>query len=354
MKTMKKKLIASLPFLAAAAAGSAFAQSSLTLFGNVDAAATVIDGQNTWSGLKSGGNKDSYFGLRGVEDLGGGLKAQFWLESGINADSGSGDSGDGLDFKRRSTIGLKGNFGEVNLGRDETAAYKAMKRYDVFNHSGIGGSQAWGVGNNDDKRKDNLIGYASPSFGGVTLSANYAFGETNHSTWKTKAYYDAAVSYNQGPWSASLAMEQQNNVDFTGANIRQRAYSLGSSYDFGNFKLTGAYRQARNTPAGLSTVKSETYSLGTALPVGAAGVVKASYNHYRYQPVGVATKLKADQLSLGYEYNLSKRTALYGTYSFLKNKDYNAAIGGLSLEPAALLSDSGKQHGLQVGLRHTF
>ena len=351
---MKKKIIATLPLLAAAATGSAFAQSSVTLFGNVDAAATVIDGKNTWSGLNSGGNKDSYFGLRGVEDLGGGLKAQFWLESGINAGTGAGDSGSGVDFKRRATVGLMGNFGEVNLGRDETAAYKAMKRYDVFHHAGIGGSQAWGIGNNDDKRKDNLIGYVSPSFGGVTFSANYAFGETNQSTWKTKAYYDAAVSYDQGPWSASLAAEQQNNVDFGGANIRQRAYAVGTGYDFGSFKLLGAYRQARNTPEGQSTVKSETYTLGASAPVGAAGVVKAAYNHYQYQPVGVATKLKADQLSLGYEHNLSKRTAVYGTYAFLKNKDYDAAVGGMSLEPAALLSDSGKQQGLQVGVRHTF
>ena len=353
---MKKKIMATLPLLAAAATGSAFAQSSVTLFGNVDAAATVVDGHNTWSGLNSGGNKDSYFGLRGVEDLGGGLKAQFWLESGINADTGTGDSGSGVDFKRRATVGLMGNFGEVNLGRDETAAYKAMKRYDVFHHAGIGGSQAWGIGNNDDKRKDNLIGYVSPSFGGVTFSANYAFGETNQSTWKTKAYYDAAVSYDQGPWSASLAAEQQNNVDFGGANIRQRAYAVGTGYDFGSFKLLGAYRQARNTPEGQSTVKSETYTLGASAPVGAAGVVKAAYNHYQYQyqPVGVATKLKADQLSLGYEHNLSKRTAVYGTYAFLKNKDYDAAVGGMSLEPAALLSDSGKQQGLQVGVRHTF
>jgi predicted porin len=101
-------------------------------------------------------------------------------------------------------------------------------------------------------------------------------------------------------------------------------------------------------------VKSETYTLGASAPVGAAGVVKAAYNHYQYQPVGVATKLKADQLSLGYEHNLSKRTAVYGTYAFLKNKDYDAAVGGMSLEPAALLSDSGKQQGLQVGVRHTF
>ncbi len=74
-----------------------------------------------------------------------------------------GTRGSGLDFKRRATVGLLGNFGEVHLGRDETRRlHKAMQRYDVFNHAGIGGTQSWGLGNNDDKRKDNLIGYVSP------------------------------------------------------------------------------------------------------------------------------------------------------------------------------------------------
>lgn len=349
---MKKKIIATLPLLAMAATGTAFAQSSITLFGNVDEAVTAVHGENTWSGLKSGGNKDSYFGLRGVEDLGGGLKAQFWLEAGIHADDGTGESENGgLDFKRRATVGLAGNFGEVNLGRDETAAYRSMKRFDVFNHAGIGGSQAWGIGNNDDKRKDNMIGYVSPSFGGVTFSANYAFGEQDHSTWKTKAYYDAAVSYDQGPWSATFAAEQQNNENYLTSNTRQRAYSLGAGYDFGVVKVLGAFRQVNNDPDAMPSYKSQTYTLGAAAPVGSAGLVKASYNHYKY---GV-DEHKADQISLGYEHNLSKRTALYGTYSYLKNKDYDAGVGGgLSLVNGVDPSNIGKQHGVQVGLRHTF
>lgn len=347
---MKKNIIATLPLLALAATGTAFAQSSVTLFGNVDEAVTVIDGKNTWSGLNSGGSKDSYLGLRGVEDLGNGLKAQFWLESGINADTGTGDSSSGLDFKRRATVGVMGSFGELHLGRDETAAYKAMQGYDVFNHAGIGGSQSWGMGNNDDKRKDNLVAYVSPNFGGLTFSANYAFGETNQSTWKTKAYYDAAVSYAQGPWSATFAAEQQNNSLVGIQDTRQRAYSLGGGYDFGVVKLVGAYRQINNQPDGLSSYKDKTYTLGASAPVGAAGLVKASYNHYEYHAPGVADKYKADQIALGYEHNLSKRTALYGTYAFLKNKN----DGQMALESAATLSDSGKQQGLQVGLRHAF
>lgn len=350
---MKKKIIASLPLVAMAATGAAFAQSSVNLYGNIDEAVTVVDGKNTWSGLNSGGNKDSYFGLRGTEDLGGGLKAQFVLESGIQADTGNGDGSNGLDFKRRATVGVLGNFGEVNLGRDETAAYKAMSRYDVFNHAGIGGSQAWGVNNDsslDHKRKSNMVGYVSPNFGGVTFAANYAFGEQSNSTWKTKAYYDAAVSYAQGPWSATFAAEQQNNNQFGIYDVRQRSYSLGGGYDFGVAKVVAAYRQTNNNPVGMSDYKDKTYALGVSAPVGAAGLVKASYNHYdRHMDTSLA-KYKADQFSLGYEHNLSKRTALYGTYSYLKNKDG----GQMTLVPGVEADNNGKQQAVQVGVRHSF
>ncbi|MGE8396727.1 MAG: porin, partial [Comamonas sp.] len=87
---MKKSLIA---LAALAASGFAMAQSSVTLFGVVDTGVTYVDGGTNWSGLTSGNNATSRLGFRGVEDLGGGLKANFWLEAGINADSGAGDSG---------------------------------------------------------------------------------------------------------------------------------------------------------------------------------------------------------------------------------------------------------------------
>lgn len=350
---MKKKIIASLPLIAMASTGAVFAQSSVNLYGNLDEAVTVIDGKKTWSGLNSGGSSDSYFGLRGQEDLGNGLKAQFVLESGINADTGTGENGSGLDFKRRATVGVLGNFGEVHLGRDETAAYKAMDRYDVFNHAGIGGSHAWTLHNDrDDERKDNMIAYVSPNFGGLTFAANYAFGEQGNSTWKTKAYYNAAVSYENGPWSAAFAAEQQNNIDYGTSDIRQRAYSLGGSYDFGVAKVAAAYRQANNQPAGQSDYKDKTYTLGASAPVGAAGLVKASYNRYEYHTPGAATEFKADQIALGYEHNLSKRTALYGTYSYLKNK--NGGTMSLVADAGATPDDNGKQHGVQIGLRHAF
>lgn len=363
---MKRKFLAVLPFVALS--GAAFAQSSVTLFGTVDEAATYVRGDHNWSGLQSGGNSDSYIGFRGIEDLGAGLKAQFWLEAGILADQGSGDSGDGLDFKRRATVSLLGNFGEVRLGRGESATYRAMKHFDVFNNAGIGGSQMFSDGFNTagaynslaslgySKRKDNMVSYLSPDFSGFGFAADYAFGESSDNTWERGAYTGLALTYNQGPWSAALAAEQQNNTSLPTINspfdYRQRAYSAGLGYDFGSFKVTGAYRQSRIMPHQAETLKGNTYMLGVAAPVGAAGVVKASYNRYEHETFAQGD-LKADHFSLGYEHNLSKRTALYGTYSYLKNKDRNGANLGMGLGEIPL-DDSGRHHGVQVGVRHSF
>ena len=121
---MKKSLIA---LAVLAASGAAMAQSSVTLFGIVDTGVGYIDnggnevagstaGQNKY-GMTTSGNATSRLGFRGVEDLGGGLKAGFWLEGQIDGDDGNAA---GFNFKRRSTLSLMGGFGEVRMGREQT------------------------------------------------------------------------------------------------------------------------------------------------------------------------------------------------------------------------------------------
>ena len=119
---MKKSLIA---LAVLAASGAAMAQSSVTLYGVADAGVTYLNGADNWSGVTSGNNLTSRLGFRGTEDLGGGLKANFVLEGGFNLDNGDGASGyagakagEGFQFKRRSTVGLSGGFGEVRMGRE--------------------------------------------------------------------------------------------------------------------------------------------------------------------------------------------------------------------------------------------
>src|SRR5690606_10240727 len=144
-----KKTILTLAILAVV--GTASAQSSVTLSGVIDTAIAFGSGdigKNTQ--IKSSGLNSSQLSFRGIEDLGGGLKASFWLEAGLNTDDGTGQATNtnnqttgtagsgGLTFNRRSTISLEGDFGEVRLGRDYTPHYLNHSAYDPFGQLGVG------------------------------------------------------------------------------------------------------------------------------------------------------------------------------------------------------------------------
>ena len=346
---MKKSLIA---LAVLAASGAAMAQSSVTLYGVADA------------GVTSGNNLTSRLGFRGVEDLGGGLKANFVLEGGINLDSGDGMSGGatgtGFEFKRRSTVGLSGGFGEVRMGRELTAAYNATARYDVFGSVGIGQSRLWADGDIADPinnvnanagavttnlRISNALTYVSPDFSGFKVGLNYGFGETTTGN-SDSGYLGAGLMYDNGPLSLGLGLERLNSGLNSDAVSDIDAWSLGGSYDFGVAKLLAGYRVSTVDRATGENKLSGAYLAATA-PVG-AGTVRVSYNRYENELANV--KGKADQFAVGYVYGLSKRTSVYGTYAYIKNKDganlYTLGNGGLKT--------NGSQQGVQVGVSHAF
>ena len=354
---MKKSLIA---LAVLAASGAAMAQSSVTLYGVADAAVTYVNGLDNWTGLDSGANKTSRLGFRGVEDLGGGLKANFVLEGGFNLDAGDGKSGgatdSGFQFKRQSTVGLAGNFGEVRLGRELTAAYNATARYDVFGGVGLGYSRLWADGAVADAnanatavttnlRISNALTYVSPDFSGFKVGVNYGFGETTNGN-SDSSYMGAGLMYDNGPLSLGLGLERLNNGANSVAVSDIDAWSLGGSYDFGVAKLLAGYRESKVDRATGENKRLGYYVAATA-PVG-AGTVRVSYNRYENELANV--KGKADQFAIGYVYGLSKRTSVYGTYAYIKNKDganlYTLGSGGLKT--------NGSQQGVQVGVSHAF
>ncbi len=367
---MKKSLIA---LAVLAASGAAMAQSSVTLYGVLDTGLTYSKGKESVYGLTNmGGNANSRLGFRGVEDLGNGLKATFNLEAGMGVDDGKNymGGGEGLAFRRISTVGLEGGFGSVRLGRMLTSSYMAVGRYDAFGYTtGIGASLAWsGPQTGYAPRTENAISYTSPNFSGFKIGAEYGFGEQQKAS--DKRYIGIGAMYDNGPLSLGLGFDRLNGdtADNTDWDLNQTTWQLGGAYNFGVAKLLGFYKQSKFKETGLNagndSVKFKTFGLGVTAPVGAAGEVRASYNHYRVSEdiTGVAAPtLKANQLSLGYVHNLSKRTALYGTYAYMKNS--NKTIGGQKVNmglglngamPGAGLSDSGAQHGLQLGIRHAF
>ncbi|MFG5777843.1 porin [Comamonas sp. J-3] len=349
---MKKFLALS---IAVSATGAAFAQSSVTLFGIVDAGLTYskASGSDAIYGMSNSGNLTSRIGFRGMEDLGGGLKAGFWLEGGFNNDSGAGLAGGAFDFKRRSTLSLIGGFGELRAGRAFTRAYEDLSRYDVFGQVGIGQNQTWYNAPVAVVRASNMLTYISPSLSGFKASLDYGFGEVAGKASQNR-YVGGSLAYDSGPLSATVAAEQWSDAAYaSGAQTvvldNTRAYGVGLAYNWGSFKLSGLLRQQRNKAEDGSSVKFNTAHLGATVPMG-TGEARVGYNYYDNN----SADGKAHQLSLGYVHHLSKRTAVYGTYAFMKNQKqerFMLTAAGISLTAPA----AGKnQNALTVGIRHSF
>jgi predicted porin len=346
---MKKSLIA---LAVLAASGAAMAQSSVTLFGIVDTGFGYVknSGGDKKIGLTTSGNATSRLGFRGVEDLGGGLKAGFWLEGQLDGDVGNAA---GFDFRRRSTISLAGNFGEVRMGRELTPGYVKTSSYDMFGQVGMGQFLGWSqslsdfAGDINGVRSSNMLSYYTPNFGGFTAALGYGFGESQVSN-SADRYIGGYVAYDNGPLSVSFAYDKKNLTTAL-LDLDRKQWSLGGSYDLGMLKASALFQEVKLDEASvLETGKIRNWMLGVSAPVG-PGTIKGQYASYKLRH----TDEKAHQLSLGYVYDMSKRTAVYGTVSFLKNKgDAAVELGGNGL---ALNSDMGRnQSGFQVGIRHAF
>lgn len=348
---MKKSLIA---LAVLAASGAAMAQSSVTLFGIVDTAFGYVDNANAAGdsvyGLSTSGNATSRLGFRGVEDLGGGLKAGFWLEGEIFGDDGNVA---GFNFQRRSTVSLAGGFGEVRLGRDLTPGYEKTISYDLFGQVGIGQFMGWsnwdGTGGDaKGNRSSNMISYYTPNFSGFTAGLGYGFDE--QTSGKAGRYVGGYVAYENGPLGVVVSYDQRYLDPAQNAGVdRRNVLTVAGSYNLNVVKLNAIVQQTKDDVPSASDRKVNAYALGASAPVG-AGEIKAQYALYDQK----AIDSKAHQISLGYVHNLSKRTALYGTVAYLKNKD--ASNLGLN---AKNLSTGGpgageNQTGVQLGIRHSF
>lgn len=348
---MKKSLIA---LAVLAASGAAMAQSSVTLFGIVDATYAYGSGSVAKkSQLTNSGYNSSRLGFRGVEDLGGGMSASFWLEAGLNNDNGTGgvtntnnqaatSSGGGLTFNRRSTVSLNGGFGEVRLGRDYTPQFWNLTVFDPFGTNGVGTTQTLNssLGGPTNVRASNAIGYFLPgNLGGFYGQAQYYMGEnlSNAANKKDGNGLAARVGYANGPINVALAFSE---TKFLTGNIK--SWNLGGQYDLGMAKIMAHYSSddVKNGAEGTG------FLLGGLIPVG-AGEVRLSYSTYKIDTVGADPR--SNKLALGYVHNLSKRTALYTTFARVSNK--NGAAQSLNGSVTAANRNS---TGYDFGIRHSF
>jgi len=344
---MKKSLLA---LAVLGFAGAASAQSSVTLFGIVDAGyAHVSAGGRSANGITNSGINSSRLGVRGVEDLGGGLKAGFWLEGQLNNDVGQGGSQTaGLDFRRRSTVSLLGNFGEIRIGRDYSPVFWNSTVYDPFGTNGVATSNAFamigsaGAGNSANAvRADNTIGYFLPAMGGFNGQFQVAFGEGTSGV-KTNNFVGFRVGYAAGPFAANYAYGKTEGA----TDAADTKYNnIGAAFDLGVVKPMLVWAQEK---AG-SGAKVTGWELGLTAPMG-QGELRAAYS--RYDIANSANDW--NKLGLGYVYNLSKRSAMYAQYARVSNKGAqtrSVSNNGLS---AGAASPGGNSTGYEFGVRHIF
>ncbi|MBC7470682.1 MAG: porin [Ramlibacter sp.] len=350
---MKKSLIA---MAVLASAGVASAQSSVTLFGIVDA--TLAFGKGSISNktqLTNSGYNSSRLGFRGTEDLGGGMSASFWLEAGMANDNGSGAATNvnnqttgtsaasagtqGLTFNRRSTVSLGGGWGEVRLGRDYTPQFWNLTVFDPFGTNGVGTTQTLNssLGGPVAVRASNSIGYFLPgNLGGFYGQLQHYRGENNNNVANDGTGTAMRVGYANGPANAALAY---STTKYATGDIKST--NLGGQWDFGVAKLMGHY--VRDRVSGSATGKGGL--IGALVPVG-PGEIRLAYSTYKNDLAGTP---KTNKIALGYVHNLSKRTAVYTTYARVKNS------GGA----AQALNGSGNaanqnSTGYDFGIRHSF
>ena len=364
-------------------AGAANAQSSVTLYGLIDAGITYTNNQSGSKNVQatSGAVNGSRWGLRGAEDLGNGLKAIFTLEDGFNIDNGKfGQSG--AEFGRQAFVGLSSDrAGAVTLGRQYDSVVDYLGPL-ALTGTQFGGTQAAHPFDNDNLdnsfRINNSVKYQSVNYGGLKFGGLYGFSNAANGFSDNRAY-SLGASYNYGPLNVAASYMQLNNAgstlnasgavtsDATFAAGRQRTYGAGVSYAFGPAQVGFVFSQTHlDNATGIGASASGTTN-GLTLTDGSARFTNYEVNgRYNFTPAwslsgaytftdarldGVSPKY--NQVTVQTAYALSKRTDVYlqGVYQHVSgtgDSGLTADINGLTA------SSTNSQVAATIGLRHRF
>jgi len=379
---MKKTVLA---LAAIAASSAAFAQSSVTLYGVVDMSVESVKGNTagkstTFNRVSSGNLATSRLGFKGVEDLGGGLKAKFQLEAGLNVDTGANGGGTSRFFDRAAWAGLaSAEAGELRIGRQDSligahiADAIGAQAYDASVVAATLGGVAV-------RRIDNALTYIAPTFvPGLTLSAQYSTAvdssvatngnaEANNGSVIGRAYGFAA-NFVQGPVSAGASYINVNSANKTATNGEQENVGLFAygAYDLGVAKLTAFYNDDTND-GNRAVNGNRLYGVNVAVPVVTGLTVTGGYAYaknatgYAFNSAGTsvtsalygAKGTKHDNagiITLKAQYDLSKRTAVYALFTEVQNGD--KARLAITAATSPTINDKSSR-GLAVGVRHAF
>jgi predicted porin len=349
-KYMQKKIIALA--VAGLVSGAAFAQSNVTVYGIVD---TNVDHLTTSGDLTASGNLSrtnvsgsglytNRIGFKGSEDLGGGMKANFFIESNLGTDAPAATTlGD-----RLMTIGLSGKFGSVNLGRQYTPYFNVLAAGDTFAYAGRGsannvlGAAAAGTAAASIQgtvRQSNSIRWDSPNWNGFQAAVLWSAGAENQNT-ATKPYSEGmglSVKYANGPLAVGYAVDRVNATAVQTAAVGdQNRNALTASYNFGMATVVGGYATSKQGDTSSVSSNAATF-IGVRVPVSAAGLVRVQWAKNDDK---LATNIDSNFWSIGYAHSMSKRTTAYVNY------------GSFDLKTNA--AGRPDWRALQAGIAHTF
>jgi predicted porin len=357
--TLKHFAVSAIALAAAGLAQAQTANGSVTLYGVVDAYVQVANGASTLSRVQSGGLSGSRFGLKSTEDLGGGLRALFTIESGINLDDGS--NGQGAFWGRQAFVGLgHSSYGQITLGRQYGSLYSLSSDFSEFTNGPIGASTAviggfggyepvrgsanTATGNGGPGRVNNSIKLESVSFSGFKFGGLWGLGEVAGATTKTRVA-DIYGRYTAGPLDAMVSLVD-DRIEATGFNTRTA--SAAAAYSFGDARVEGGIISVNDRAA--TNVDGQGYWLGGDYRIG-LNLFKAQY---------VVSKLKnsdgkTQAIGAGYQYDLSKRTNLYSSLTYFKNEGTGYTDRWASSLPAGLTTAGDRNiTEFAAGIRHTF
>ena len=372
---LKQKLLAA--SLSTLVVGVAHAQTSVTLYGIADGDLRIDHTSiGTLKSVGSGGESGSRWGIRGTEDLGGGVRAMFIFEQGIDLSDNSSPQGNvgGVTpnspvsssgsrlFSRTAVVGIGSTAaGELRLGRAYTPFYISWNSIDPMAGGLVGMAQNYAVGN--VTRYDNGIYYDSPKIYGLQLTGAYRLGESSTNTVASGSTKNGgnsgnvSLTYAAGPVLASYSyISTKNSLD----SNTTRSQFAGAVYDFKVVKLHGLYFNTRND----TTTRLRSYGLGVTVPINSFNVfAQVARIDNRYN-TNNSTLYKDDSIffGVGANYSFSKRTDIYTSWGKFKNKN-NAVYVLMDSSNTGLFTTTGAlanvtpgfdPYSAQVGIRHRF
>ncbi|AGW94441.1 membrane protein [Ralstonia pickettii DTP0602] len=365
---MKQSAMAAALCACVAGMGHAHAQ-SVTIYGVVDTGIEFVSNVGTskdnlvrMPGLA--GTVPSRWGLRGTEDLGGGLKSQFVLESGFAPDTGASNQGGRL-FGRQAWVGLSGNWGQVAFGRQYTMLFWSMLEPDMLGPNTFGSSSLDSY--LPSARTDNAVSYKG-AFGPLTVGGTYSFGRDtvnagpgpsgtncageNPADHRACREWSVLLKYDTSTWGASAAYDSIRGGTgafggLTNSGLKDDRLTVNGYANIGKGKVGGGWLRRDND--GSTTPRSDMWFLGASYALTPALSVDAEAFYLRFHDSANKAWLYAARTT----YTFSKRTSIDGTAGFLDNRG-NLALSVSSGAAGANAAPGGNQFGAMVGVKHIF